>query len=1174
MHSRRCLLPVVSCFKSVISFNLKVFLIPLMLGLFSVEAQQYTKKQEFSVMNPNSFEMTRFGLTPVNQYTGKASVSFPMFEMQLDGKSVPFSLSYDTGGVRVSQEATWAGLGWNLGGIPVITHQIHQKSDIGNLYNGSFRDVGYCFERVLPQGPGPEEDDYFYWIESGQYQGPYGEPDTQPDVFVANLSGGLVKFQLTQRDITGTIEVIILNDSNAKVVFYESNRTFDVTDEDGYRYEFRHIEYNTSWSQPGASILGDFDPNDLRGSYSNNTSYGSFNDDLIPSAWYVDKIVSPDGDALDFIYDYEQTGSLNVTVSHPMYSATTKVTACGRDQNNGNVANGWQFGSQEETMATRTIQEIKILSEVVHSSTGTKAVFRTTPREDLFGWETGPGKYLEGFNPYNAIPVETSPKKLSEIELYSSSGKSIKKVTFQHSYFNAYKQDDEDAKSYLRLKLDGFRIYDQQYAFKYKCADALPKKHSKSIDFWGFYNGFDNFKRTPSVLYDDSVCLLENPEIYNQQGEFEGATKGSRLTETLIGSLQEIRYPTGGTSQFEYGLNTVTFDTGSAELTPDDFNYPFLLHHTIEPGYPISGTSAPQYKILPVGGLRVETVTNRNRTNNQLLKKSYNYSETVPSGDEVSSGRLMDVLRNFRSLVEVTSNGNVFHSNVVISTSSIVAANGSAMGSHLGYSQVEEVMEDAFTFNNNGVIVTKFINEPNESLVDEGNGYKYLVQSPPVHYEDTNGKVVQQEMRDNTGQLKRSVETTYQYREDVALPGYKLYYNILNGLGFIGVDVKLVSDHYTFNPKKYIALTGEVVTTDYLEGNTLVAETSNEYNTKDRIQATENKLSGGVEEKTRTEYYYPYDSDFGVNANGSMGGLVGQNRINAPVYTRSFRSNKFIGHEFTRFGSYQGLLKPEGVYFGKEDSSLGQIENRVQYQQYDAYGNLCQYRQSDGTTITAIWGYDGQYIVARIENAIYSDVEGLSGFGDDFDLGGNGLSESQKATLQNDLPNAQITLYDHDPMVGPTLMTDIRGYETSYEYDAYNRLVAVKDEAGNLLEDYQYKFADVRLYPEPDLSECFNPLNVRVTTTDNRTQYVNLEAEATGGVGAYEFAWYLGVGTSNTNFQTGSSSNTYGFNWIICCNTVQYVKVEVTSGTQTASTILRNPNYDPNCAPDACDNPF
>ena len=231
---------------------MKPKLLPLTLSLLvfhllvpvDLDAQNYTRRQEFSVMNPNTYEISRFELTPINQYTGKANASFPLFSMDLDGKEISFSLSYDTGGVRVAQEATWVGLGWNLNGIPVITHQINQKSDIGNKLHPT---TGYCFEPELPQGAMTEN--YWDWLTFGDYYGPYYQPDTQPDVFVANLIGSTVKFQLTQRETTGgVVRAYILNESNARINYSEDDQNFNIVDEDGFVYYFTQKEYTTSWS--------------------------------------------------------------------------------------------------------------------------------------------------------------------------------------------------------------------------------------------------------------------------------------------------------------------------------------------------------------------------------------------------------------------------------------------------------------------------------------------------------------------------------------------------------------------------------------------------------------------------------------------------------------------------------------------------------------------------------------------------------------------------------------------------------------------------------------------------------------------------------------------------------------------------------------------------------------
>jgi YD repeat-containing protein len=63
------------------------------------------------------------------------------------------------------------------------------------------------------------------------------------------------------------------------------------------------------------------------------------------------------------------------------------------------------------------------------------------------------------------------------------------------------------------------------------------------------------------------------------------------------------------------------------------------------------------------------------------------------------------------------------------------------------------------------------------------------------------------------------------------------------------------------------------------------------------------------------------------------------------------------------------------------------------------------------------------------------------------------------APLKASLPNAFITSYTYKPLVGMTSQTDAKGMTTYYEYDAFQRLKAVKDQNGNILKqtDYHYK---------------------------------------------------------------------------------------------------------------------
>lgn len=115
-----------------------------------------------------------------------------------------------------------------------------------------------------------------------------------------------------------------------------------------------------------------------------------------------------------------------------------------------------------------------------------------------------------------------------------------------------------------------------------------------------------------------------------------------------------------------------------------------------------------------------------------------------------------------------------------------------------------------------------------------------------------------------------------------------------------------------------------------------------------------------------------------------------------------------------------------------------------------------------GAAITYLWGYNGQYPVAKIENATYAEV--LDTGVDLAVLESTSSSETAKVAELNKIRNhpsmsgAMVTTYTYDPLVGVTSITDPKGQTTSYEYDPFNRLEFIKDDTNDLLEEYQYHY--------------------------------------------------------------------------------------------------------------------
>lgn len=70
-----------------------------------------------------------------------------------------------------------------------------------------------------------------------------------------------------------------------------------------------------------------------------------------------------------------------------------------------------------------------------------------------------------------------------------------------------------------------------------------------------------------------------------------------------------------------------------------------------------------------------------------------------------------------------------------------------------------------------------------------------------------------------------------------------------------------------------------------------------------------------------------------------------------------------------------------------------------------------------------------------------------------------GDSNSEVDEVRLHPTDAQMTTYTYDPLVGMTSSTDANNRTTYYEYDAFGRLQAVKDEEGNILQSHGYHYA-------------------------------------------------------------------------------------------------------------------
>ena len=75
---------------------------------------QSTDLKQITTPSPTASALGQYGNVPVGLYTGSAQVSVPLYEIKEGSLTLPISLSYNSGGNKVADMASWVGLGFSL----------------------------------------------------------------------------------------------------------------------------------------------------------------------------------------------------------------------------------------------------------------------------------------------------------------------------------------------------------------------------------------------------------------------------------------------------------------------------------------------------------------------------------------------------------------------------------------------------------------------------------------------------------------------------------------------------------------------------------------------------------------------------------------------------------------------------------------------------------------------------------------------------------------------------------------------------------------------------------------------------------------------------------------------------------------------------------------------------
>lgn len=476
----------------------------------------YSSAQNSFVNTPsaNSGAATNGEDAKLNLNNGTANVGIPLFTLQDIGISFPISLSYQTGGIRVSQPATEVGLGWNLNAGGMISREIKGFPD--DITNTIFDEDNLSFiDHSLGFMP--------YYNECEDNPEEFIFKDTEPDIFTYNILGYTGKFFFDKQ-----MNIVQVNESDVKIeVDYDP-------------CEDEKIE---EWkiTLPDATVIhfggsGKIESYYFEDDHENPTVYTT---EYIPNGWLVSKIEFTNGRDLEFNYASNRLYDYVINNNYALVKDQSQTIK--RPDNASDILK-------------KTITLKKILLSI--ASSNYKVEFLHESRQDFVNFDGDAPKYIKG------------------LSLQTKSGECINKILFDQSYFESdnsgiyYTDPDLDIGINIeglwdkkRLKLDHVKIKscksakEYTYDVDYYEDSSLPRRLSCSQDLWGFNNGIlDNRSLVPKVNFE-STCF--EPIDLTQSSNSVYADRSVSFDDAKQGSLKKITYPNGYFNKFIYESNTI-----------------------------------------------------------------------------------------------------------------------------------------------------------------------------------------------------------------------------------------------------------------------------------------------------------------------------------------------------------------------------------------------------------------------------------------------------------------------------------------------------------------------------------------------------------------------------------------------------------------------------------------
>ncbi len=878
--------------------------------------------------NPNVYSFMNVNYIPVSNYTGRAKVEIPIYTIEDGAITVPISLSYNTGGIKVNTVASNVGLNWSLNAGGSIAKVVQGVEDCYYKYSkdkGTVLSAGWLMKKNINDKIESEVPLSFDTAREDV------EIDTRPDLFIGSAPGLDIKFS---HDLDGN--AIELN-GQSNIIKTTLGKTREVE-----FYDFKSTPFSVDFEGGGVRELkGVISQVEVR---SVTGLMYSFNDlEIAQSVVYQDeqtnyscyRVTKEQVTSYMLSKITDELNEREVKFSYENYRLEGDQVQTGIYR----AENGLKAGEVLESLAETKMPQLKRVSSINFSSGRVEFTYGKE-REDNLG-----------------------DKALTEIKVFNLKNEIVKMFEFTYDYYITGNGQDPSQK---RLRLNSIReispgalSYQTKkkppYLFSYEQTELPKRCKLGNQDFLGYVRS-----NSDEMDKDDVYSLYYSP----RKGRFsilpfayKGFTsiitnKGKSLLPnpkfTQAGLLNRIQYPTGALQEIEYESNT--FLLGDREVTG--------------------------------GGVRVKKIRKFDPKADKKQTQIYDYKST----DGKTSGRIgyvprfadVDLMTNIDYDTETSNHFKhlkftLFHSDLNLAEFT--------HGAYVGYGQV--TVCDSI---DNGKIeyhYTTFDDYPNEHAKVEINNHVYnwhifnyklernLLPTIFNNRDNCRGNLLRKVVYDNQGdwvtkevwKYESNTLREFDVTHDLHYYDFLLYHKNKFECSscYITNSLKLRSER--FNKTSYKI--------EENRNNRIISkEEMVSYDTEYPLIKTQSTFNSLVQKHTK-KYFYPHEIE-GIATYSSAEKDVIKNLVNGGYcnFSQPIKIESYVGGKLLQTVQHFYENKHGKIRLSKTKSKNGADSFRevAKYKEFDHKGNIFQYEKL-GQTTSYHWGYNATLPIAIVQNA-------------------------------------------------------------------------------------------------------------------------------------------------------------------------------------------------------------